>query len=223
MNDQPVLPAAGDRRGSGRAQQAVMRRAQLLQAARKVVLDRGLDRTRISDVVAEAGGSQGLAHYHFQSKEALLAEMVRIAVDEDIERARQIVVGEGSAAQRLDRLLRLALPIASDDQSWMLWIDMWGSSLRDDDLAATAERLDSAWTGLVRTLLQEGVESAALTCIDPQASADRLMGLVSGLGLRLITSRVRFQRTYVLRLVRTAAATELGLEWSEYQTMVQQA
>lgn len=223
MKDQSAPPATGIRRGPGRAQQAGVRRAQLLQAARKVVLDRGLDRTRISDVVAEAGGSQGLAHYHFESKEALLAEMVRSAVDEDIERARQIVIGEGSVAQRLDRLLRLALPVAGDDQSWTLWVDMWGSSLRDDDLAANAERLDTAWTDLVRTLLQQGVESTALTCIDPQASADRLMALVSGLGLRLITGRARFQRTYVLRLVRTAAAAELGLEWSEYQTMVQQA
>ncbi|WP_193045408.1 TetR/AcrR family transcriptional regulator [Mycolicibacterium baixiangningiae] len=221
MKNQSALSATGDDRTSARAQKAAVRRAQLLQAARKVVFERGLDRTRIADVAAEAGGSQGLAHYHFESKEALLAEMLRVAVDEDIERARQIVEGEGTVAQRLDRLLRLALPIASDDQSWMLWIDMWGSSLRNDDMATAAESLDIAWTELVRTLLQEGVESAVLTCIDPQASADRLMGLVSGLSLRLITSRARFQRTYVLRLVRTAAALELGLEWSDYQRLIQ--
>jgi AcrR family transcriptional regulator len=221
MNNHPVLSATGDERVSARAQKAAVRRAQLLQAARKVVLERGLDQTRIADVAAVAGGSQGLTHYHFESKEALLAEMLRIAVDEDTERARRIVEGEGTVAQRLDHLLRLALPIASDDQSWMLWIDMWGSSLRNDDMATTAESLDNAWTELVRTLLQEGVESAALTCNDPQASADRLMGLVSGLSVRLITSRVRFQRSYVLRLVRMAAALELGLEWSDYQRLIQ--
>ncbi len=164
-----------------------------------------------------------MTHYHFESKEALLAEMLRTAADEDIESARQIVDGSGTVAQRLDRLLRLALPITSEDWSWMLWIDMWGSSLRNADMATTAESLDKAWTEMVCDLLREGQKSEVMNCVDPQASADRLTALVSGLGLRLTSSRARFQRSYVLRLVRTAAALELGLEWTEYQGLIQES
>ncbi|WP_299560465.1 TetR/AcrR family transcriptional regulator [uncultured Mycolicibacterium sp.] len=199
-----------------RALRAAARRAQLLEAARKVVLRQGLDRARIADIVAEAGGSQGLAHYHFPSREALLVEMLRTAAEDDVERAREIARGDGTVVQRLDRLIRLALPISSDDWNWRLWVEMWGAGLRHDEIALIAERFDNGWADTVRELLAAGAESAEVRCIDPAASADRLTAMINGLGLRMVSSRAGFPRAYVIRLVRMAAALELGMDWQEY-------
>ncbi|MGV0852561.1 TetR/AcrR family transcriptional regulator [Mycolicibacterium phlei] len=205
-----------DDRASSRAQRAAARRAQLLEAARKVVLRHGLERARIADIVAEVGGSQGLAHYHFPSREALLVEMLRTTAEDDVDRARQIVRDTGTAVQRLDRLIRLALPISSDDWNWRLWVEMWVSGLRHDEIALISEQFDTGWSDTVRELLEEGVESGVVRCADPTATADRLSAMINGLGLRMVSSRAGFPRAYVIRLVRMAAALELGMDWQEY-------
>jgi len=215
MNDHSVNMEQGDR-GSSRAQRAAVRRARLLEAARKIVLRDGLERARIADIVAEVGGSQGLVHYHFPSREALLIEMLRTAAEEDVERARQIARDDGTVVQRLDRLIRLALPISSDDWNWRLWVEMWGSGLRHDEIALISERFDNGWADTVRELLEDGVESGVLRCADPAAAADRLTAMINGLGLRMVSSRAGFPRAYVIRLVRMAAAMELGLDWQDY-------
>lgn len=136
----------------------------------------GLERARIADIVAEVGGSQGLVHYHFPSREALLIEMLRTAAEEDVERARQIARDDGTVVQRLDRLIRLALPISSDDWNWRLWVEMWGSGLRHDEIALISERFDNGWADTVRELLEDGVESGscgALTLLRPPIGSPR--------------------------------------------------
>lgn len=40
--------------------------------------------------------------------------------------------------------------------------------------------------------------------------------MINGLGLRMVSSRAGFPRAYVIRLVRMAAAMELGLDWQDY-------
>jgi len=48
------------------------RRRQILEAARKVAAQQGLDRLTVRQVALEAGLSSGLVFFHFQNKDALL-------------------------------------------------------------------------------------------------------------------------------------------------------
>jgi AcrR family transcriptional regulator len=60
------------------------RRTDILEATRRVVLERGFGNTRVSDVAAELGVSTGLIHYHFASKNELLAETLRHIAAADV-------------------------------------------------------------------------------------------------------------------------------------------
>ncbi len=73
-----VAPAAGSAQHGRRSLTVEQRRAEILEATRRVVLARGFGHTRIADVAAELGVSTGLIHYHFASKDALLAETLRV-------------------------------------------------------------------------------------------------------------------------------------------------
>ena len=128
-----------------RTDQVARRRAQLLDAAYHVVLDRGLANIRIADVAQAVNVSGGLVHYHFATKDALLAEMMRSAAAHDIEQLHEVAAGRGSAVERLDRVMREYVPAADGDQSWLLWIDAWGAGLRDLSLRAISEEL-WVWT-----------------------------------------------------------------------------
>src|SRR5690606_15417937 len=73
-----VAPVAGSAQHGRRSLTVEQRRAEILEATRRVVLARGFGHTRIADVAAELGVSTGLIHYHFASKDALLAETLRV-------------------------------------------------------------------------------------------------------------------------------------------------
>ena len=64
---------------SGTPKHAKDRHQEILDAAAKVITDRGLAETRISDIAEEAGVSPGLILYYFDSKDRLLAEALTYA------------------------------------------------------------------------------------------------------------------------------------------------
>lgn len=199
-----------------RTEQVTRRRAELLEAAYQVVLDRGLAHVRVADVAQATNVSGGLVHYHFATKEVLLTEMMRSAAEQDIARVRGIAAGKGTALERLDRVMREYVPESESDQSWLLWIDAWGAALRDDSLRAISEELDTAWSDVIEDVLRDGDRTGEFACEDPAASALRLSSMLDGLGLRVTLRRQRMSRARMIESARVAAALELGLPRSAF-------
>src|SRR5262249_52769542 len=62
--------------------------AAIVQAATRVLARQGYARTSLLDIATEAGMSKGAVHYHFPSKEALIAKVLEHACDVVAERAK---------------------------------------------------------------------------------------------------------------------------------------
>ncbi|HEX6399739.1 MAG TPA: helix-turn-helix domain-containing protein, partial [Actinomycetota bacterium] len=86
------------------------RRHEILAAAARVITDRGLAETRISDIADEAGVSPGLILYYFESKDRLLAEALTFANDQFYLRTSREIRRIPSAKDRLRRLIDLSVP-----------------------------------------------------------------------------------------------------------------
>lgn len=198
-----------------RVRQVQARRAELLEATERVVLERGFAETRIADVAAASGVSGGLIHYHFTSKDQLLTEMLRTAAERDIVRARRLAAGPGTAAARLDQVMREFVPTPKD-QSWVLWIDAWGNSLRDSAMRAISEELDDAWVEVLEQVIRGGADSGEFACSDPSGVAWRLAALLDGLGLRITLQRGSMTQRQMIQHARIVAALELGIDLSAF-------
>ncbi len=74
-------------------------RAQLVEAAYRVLAKHGYESTSIKDIAREAGVSPGLVHYYFTNKEQLLGAVVDEATKEYCHRMEQM--RESFAADRL--------------------------------------------------------------------------------------------------------------------------
>jgi AcrR family transcriptional regulator len=204
--------ARGSDARTTRQAQVEQRRAELLESARQVVLERGLSNTRVADVAAATRVSGGLIHYHFATKDVLLTEMLRHEAERDIAKARRLATGGGSALRRLDRVMREFVPASRHDQTWVLWIDAWAAGLRDEALRDISEELDAAWNEMLLTVITDGVKSGDFTTDDPGGSADRLSALLDGLGVRVTLQRPGMTRKIMIEHARVLAELELGLE-----------
>jgi AcrR family transcriptional regulator len=67
--------------GKTRQKQSKDRHREILEAAARVITDRGLAETRISDIAERCGVSPGLILYYFESKDRLLVEALTWAND----------------------------------------------------------------------------------------------------------------------------------------------
>ncbi|MGW4640441.1 TetR/AcrR family transcriptional regulator [Sphaerisporangium sp. NPDC004334] len=202
-------------RGS-RADQADQRRAELLEAARRVVLERGISSTRVADIAKATNVSGGLIHYHFATKDDLITAMLRATIDGEVARLRELVESAGTAVDRLDQVLSFYIPRSRTDQSWLLWIDAFATGLRETVVRDNLLELETAWIGAVERVIQAGVDSGEFACEDPRGAAERLDGMLDGLIIRYTLHPSVLSRTRLLEHARIAAAREVGLPRSAF-------
>ncbi len=201
------LPADRVRR---RREAPAMRRGEILDAAARVVTERGLADTRVGDVAQAIGVSHGLVHYYFPDKDDLIAATMRHAADVDAAALIAAVASVPDATAKLDFFLQSSIPTPDTRATWALWVDAWAEALRHESIRQVHEDLDAAWTGLLEEVLREGVLTGEFDCPDPEAAAARISALIDGLCLRLELRNRGITPSDVLTLLRQQAAFEVG-------------
>jgi AcrR family transcriptional regulator len=186
------------------------RRTEILETTCQVVIERGFAATRVADVANKLGVSTGLIHYHFESKDQLLAEAFRYAAEADLVRLSEQVANVAGPIAKLDQIFRLYTPVEAEPD-WMLWIDGWGEALRSPALREISQALDLRWKRMLEQIIEDGVQAGLFTCTDPNAAAWRMAALLDGLSVQATVHEGLISRTELLDWVRTAASTELGL------------
>lgn len=200
----------------GRAGNADRRRAALLEAARQVVLERGMASARVADIAKATNVSGGLVHYHFATKDELMAEMLRATSETERQQLADIVAAPATAQERLDRVIRHYIPRTRNDQSWILWIEASAAGLRSPAIRAIVLELEKAWLGALESVIRDGVAAGEFTCPDPAGSAERIDALLDGLVVRSTVHPGTITRKRLLEHVRVTAAREVGLDRSAF-------
>ena len=187
------------------------RRVEILEATCEVVIERGFAGTRVADVAKRLGVSNSLIHYHFDSKEALLAAAFEYYARKDLaEMERDIELGQSATAQ-LWRLIESYVPEGSDDVEWMLWIDAWGEALRNPLMKSISQQLDEQSITFLERVLRRGNETGEFHCEQPRNSAMRLTALIDGLAVQFAAHEGVVKRKELMRTLRALAAFETGL------------
>ena len=114
------------------------RRADLVQAAIRCLSEGGMSAFKLERIAAEAGVSLGLLPHYFASKNALLTEVYRAALYEDVIRK----IGElddkdapGSPTERLCRIVDAIIdPEYLKPANLTVWLALWGEIVVNPDL-----------------------------------------------------------------------------------------
>ncbi|MSO58837.1 MAG: TetR family transcriptional regulator [Ilumatobacteraceae bacterium] len=186
------------------------RRLEILAVTCQVVIERGFAATRISDVAKHLNVSNSLIHYHFDSKESLLAAAFEYYARQDVLELEEDIRMAPDASSRLARLIENYVPEGSQDLEWMLWIDAWGEALRNPLMKRISQDLDEQSILIFERVLQEGIDSGEFNCPNPSASAARITGLIDGLAIQYAAHEAMMTREDLINSVTWLATAEVG-------------
>jgi AcrR family transcriptional regulator len=204
------VSTAGGKQGKDRHQE-------ILDAAARVITERGLAETRISDIAEEAGVSPGLILYYFESKDRLLAEALTFANDQFYVRTSREIRRIPSAKDQLRRLVDLSVPgyLAEFGRldEWALWIEVWVRALRDPEMAKDREVLDQRWRAQLAEIIRGGQATGEFsTGDDADELALRLATLIDGLAIQVILNDSEVSPERMWRTCMDVSAQQLGFE-----------
>jgi len=158
-------------------------RERLLAAAADVFAERGYDGTRVADIAAAAGVSNGALYAHFESKAELLVEALRAHGQRQL--SEMVAADPGRPITEMLLTIGRRLRRRRDARGYLI-VEALVAARRDDDVAGPMRELSrerASWlTGLMKAA-QAGGE------IDPALSAAALghFCLLLAMGSALVT------------------------------------
>jgi len=187
-------------------------RERILDAACDVIAESGMEDVRIARIATLAGVSPALVHYHFATREALLAEALEHSFELLGDLRTTSAEDEGwTAARRLGWMIDQSLPFPGmGDREWRLWLELWGQAARRPELRPVAARLYERYDAWIREVLEDGIAAGEFTAPDPAAVGQRLVAAIDGIGLRVMADDPAMALARARRLIVDQLAAELG-------------
>jgi AcrR family transcriptional regulator len=162
--------------------------ARIVEAMRRSVAARGAAGSTFDQVAREAGVSRGLLHYHFGTKERLLAEVVRRDSEIRLEHLGSELASANTVTEVIDVLVHSLEDLVERDPGFVaLMFELFTSGRRNPEIATEFAALQRATRTHVAELLAARQREGVIRLADePEAVAAVLLSLADGLALRLL-------------------------------------
>jgi AcrR family transcriptional regulator len=202
--------APAGRRG-GKREKPEVRRAMIVEAARAVILRKGLTATGLRDIAAEGDISVGTVTYHFASVAEILDEVVVLETDRFYASIVEEVDADPDPVHGV-RLLVEPLFTGTDEAEahWRLWSDYWTAVGRQP--AISADRLERirVWEACLVRTIRRGVDGGVFRTVDAAEVALKLAAYSDGIATQLSQKVPGLDRTRALDWIWTFLDAELA-------------
>lgn len=179
------------------------RRIEVAQAAWRVIVREGLDRTSMRAIAQELGSSTGVVTHYFRDKEALTL----FALEQVFEHVMEDMKLRAEGRQGIDRLAQMlfvALPLEDADRAdWKVWVAFLGYSVGREHLVQEhRKRYDLLRQMLGQELAELQTAKLIRADLDVTLEANALIALVDGIGTSVVICPEQFsaeQQQYLVR------------------------
>jgi AcrR family transcriptional regulator len=153
----------------------------ILAAARRLVAQRGVERSHVIDIAREAGVARGLVTYYYGTKDRLLAEVMDADARARLERLRELAGGAGSLNDLLDGMQE-ALCDFLDNGAHVAMHELGTLALRNAEIRARQARIRSSYRAeLAAVLVDKQRDGIVALPADARDVAAVLIALGQGL------------------------------------------
>jgi AcrR family transcriptional regulator len=182
-----------------------------VQAAGRVVSERGLQGVRIRQIATSAGLSPAAVLYHYADTAELMVAVHQEAVDRYIDERRTAQAQFTDARQRLATAVGIGVPRDPADETRGLLFEMHSLARRSDAHTSLMSRLWDQELALYEEILVAGRKQKVFKFSSrPENVAATLLALDDGLALHLISNNASVDTPRALSLFFSLAARELG-------------
>ena len=164
------------------------RRVAILEAAWRLVAERGYHQVRVQDIARVCGTSTGTVHYYFPGKDDVLREALHYSVDQAFARQGGHLRQIDDARKRLLALIELQLPAGGQVRDeWSIWLQFWSETCLNPDLRALHNSFYARWIDTVVSIVKRGQRQGIFRDVDPLAFARHLTSTTDGAAIQVLT------------------------------------
>lgn len=162
MHSHPTEPDRAPVRGRGRP--PTLDRAAALDAAWKVVAQRGLERTRYADIARASGAPVSTLQNAFGSLDALLTAAIDQAARRDGDFLQTLpTADEATATERMRTLIAGSFEEPDAFESWLVWLELWRSAARNVGVVAHTAYAYDLWWSAAQEIVEHGQRTGEFT------------------------------------------------------------
>jgi len=164
---------------------APVRRGQIVQATIRCLAREGYSGLTMKKVAREAAVSQGILHYYFTSKRAILIAALDTVMADLDRRVAEHSAGARDARGRLRAVIRSCLGVAEESREfWVVLVEFWGEMMHDRELQRVNAALYQRLRRMLGATVARGIRDGAFRRVDPVEAGAVILALVDGLSLQ---------------------------------------
>nr|WP_052477856.1 TetR/AcrR family transcriptional regulator [Kibdelosporangium sp. MJ126-NF4]CEL14497.1 Transcriptional regulator, TetR family [Kibdelosporangium sp. MJ126-NF4]CTQ88862.1 Transcriptional regulator, TetR family [Kibdelosporangium sp. MJ126-NF4] len=185
------------------------KRAEVLNHVVEVLIERGYDRTRFTDVAKVAGVAVSTLQFYFGSRDDMLVEALHFSCAREVERLAAIEP-DAPPWERLVALVNHSLDPA-DEGFWRVLVEFWYASMHDEELRVHSEKLQRDWSKPYLDTITGGVETGDFTVDNIDNMVTLVVGITDGLLLPQVLNHGYYDVEGLRKLTLDVLAKALGV------------
>jgi AcrR family transcriptional regulator len=160
------------------------RRRQILDAAEKVFVARGIDKARMDDIVEESGLSKGALYWYFKSKDAIIRAVVDRVFISELREIEALVLAEGSASGRLVQFVEFAVREYKRFEKMLpLAYEFVALAARNKTVRKTVILYFDRYKTIIADIIQQGVDRGEFKPCDADIVALSIISMYEGMAM----------------------------------------
>ena len=179
------------------------RRLEVSEAAWRVIVREGLDRTSMRAIAQEMNCTTGVVTHYFRNKQELILFALH-QVTERLQGLMQVAIANVSGIDRLVAMLSSFLPVDQERQAILrVWVAFLGYAVGREDLMAehrqSAGQLRQVMIQELATLQDQGIIRSD---VEPESEANVLLALVNGVSLDTLVQAQRLSAEQLQKVLQ---------------------
>ncbi|ETK35737.1 TetR/AcrR family transcriptional regulator [Microbispora corallina] len=163
------------------------RRVDLIDAARRAIIQHGVEGVHLNQIAEEAGLTSGAVLYHYPDLRDLLIEAHHAGMERFHERRVRAASGIADPAVRLVTTIRSGLPDGPDDTGVRLLCELGGAAGRNRVYATLLTTLFDRQVSMYQAILETGAAQGVFRLAhDSETIGRNLVALEDAYGYRVI-------------------------------------
>jgi AcrR family transcriptional regulator len=174
---------------------------EIIRATIRCLARSGFSQLTMKRLAAEAGVSQGILHYYFKDKRAILAAAAGHVMDDLDLRAKSESANRRDASSRLRAMIKACLAVATADREfWTVFMALWGESLHDPALASINKVAYQRARKAIGGIIEQGVRDGDFKPANIVDTSAMVLALIDGMSLQLTFEKSLMTLTKAERL-----------------------